>query len=529
MLNRELSKAIQYAVESGDSSQAVILMNKNNVDIRNPYVLKFLIDSFRVSKSPANWAQIFLTLQDNKSELNLTRLFDTVIDILKSLEGHPNSCYLIQVALLSFPEKKQEAMLELLTSRLSFCHPLLLAIGNFPQRIQENQLQNIIPLCIKKYHAFLLSELKRIYPDAYARICSKDIDKTAQTKADGLLSITDKKAFTNYMMEFVNGFGKITYDGALLTSAQIAERKNSKKDAYTFNPTIIRENEFPAYLDILASAPKPSRERFVIAGDKHWITGDIQINSDGRVSILFIDSLGLSAQQESKDNVLIIAISTVELIKQFSRVFSDADIHFSIDKRQNIPKGCSAFALDDARHLFVVEKYLPKQYHDAGLHGYLADASKNGNAIKILDNSEDTNLFEQKFDEINVNACHIPLPFMRTMQSRDLLKNIDSPYRSQAEKSAPINKKGELASHVAKNEFSKTPYNTSLERWLEKTGRYNADFLMTTEAEKLISLMHGLSLDGFKTRVQAVKQQEPASDMTSLLSGLDWSKLTNLK
>src|SRR3990167_5569816 len=108
----------------------------------------------------------------------------------------------------------------------------------------------------------------------------------------------------NYIAEkirhFEEGFGHLVYADGLLACAQI---KASKSD-YDFNPTVLRGPlefanspedlaEFRAYLSIIKqSGKKPLRERFIITG-QHWITGDIQIDADGKVQVLFLDSMGL--------------------------------------------------------------------------------------------------------------------------------------------------------------------------------------------------------------------------------------------
>src|SRR3990167_8388313 len=221
----------------------------------------------------------------------------------------------------------------------------------------------------------------------------------------------------NYIAEkirhFEEGFGHLVYADGLLACAQI---KASKSD-YDFNPTVLRGPlefanspedlaEFRAYLSIIKqSGKKPLRERFIITG-QHWITGDIQIDADGKVQVLFLDSMGLEYPVTSMH------INTADIINEFSNVFPDASIYFSKTRRQASGPGCSVFALDDVRHLFTVEKYLQSQY--TGLFSYLA--AQVGSSGNMAEPYRERKLANGG----TVHCIPIPLSLMRTTLSSRL-------------------------------------------------------------------------------------------------------------
>jgi hypothetical protein len=175
---------------------------------------------------------------------------------------------------------------------------------------------------------------------------------------------------------------------------------------------------------VLRDTPPPHRERFIIA-DKHWVTCDINITVDGQVSVIFLDSLGL-------ENIK--TFQTHAATKKVAKIFPGATIYVPNIIKQGAGIGCSVFALDDLTHLFTLERYLESRFNLSGLHGYLAE-QKLASKSETKDEAE----LENDGEAFVITACKLPLPLIRTMQSKDLFHIIDE--RPQEEKDVPVNKK----------------------------------------------------------------------------------------
>jgi hypothetical protein len=284
--------------------------------------------------------------------------------------------------------------------------------------------------------------------------------------------------------EFRHGFGKITFVGGLLTCAQVSARKT-----YTFNPTILQEEEedFKAYLEILKKEPGPLRERFVIYGRFHWMCGDISIDEYGRAQIVFIDSLGYSLGYAYFS----------EKFQEFSNCFPTGVIYFSAEKRQNSARGCSVFALDDVTHLFTLEQYLDKKYKSTGLFGYLAD-----HIIK-----QDAQLSASP-----VLPCQLPLSLERTKQSSKFFQAISG--REPMEQAQHVNKRGQNAELSAKEHFNlknEKLINDRLADKLQKMADHNASYLVNTQPEVISETKRQFTLEGFKNRIESARVTDQSS------------------
>lgn len=338
--------------------------------------------------------------------------------------------------------------------------------------------------------------------DASDEYLSIHLNQQEHAKLGMLLSVPDKSQdiFSEYSLQF-SGFGRIKYEGGLLTALQVNKRKKS----YKFNPTILNENnvksnEMREYIEALKNMNPPIRERFVLAGE-HWICGDIEINEKGEVNVLLVDSLGDIGEDH-------------HIIEKFNENFSGKKLNFYVDKtvRQNSSSGCSVFALDDVRHLYTVERYIPKVY-------------KN-NLFKYLE-GEHQRLQKENSIEMqkkNVKVTNLPLALVRTAQTSKLIKGKDGQrslieQRTQEEQVAPV-KKAKLGSLITAKIDAEAGFetinsklqNTRLNKKLNKMREYNIELMLSIEDFKTFKAeMNQYSLNSFKKRAEKQnKAQEHA-------------------
>lgn len=139
------------------------------------------------------------------------------------------------------------------------------------------------------YHNFeWLELLKKINPEVFNNI----IKQFPLDKKQNLYQILLRKSqiVSKYAKEFLEGFGNITYNGGLLTCAQIAQNK-----AYFFDPIILKDDkEFEDFIQFIKSNKeyfKNKSLKFAVSG-MHWISGMIEFDKTGKMEILFMDSLG---------------------------------------------------------------------------------------------------------------------------------------------------------------------------------------------------------------------------------------------
>ena len=265
------------------------------------------------------------------------------------------------------------------------------------------------------------------------------------------IDVLPKEEAKNIIGSQFNGeFGVMKHDGALLTVAQIASRKS-----YPFSPVVIdcgnrNYDKFKEFMALVKSAAPPCRERFILTGE-HWICGDLEIDKEGNLKVLFLDSLGTEMQEKGQPVVLDNNyVEYSDLVAYIKKEFQhNITCYFSSEIRQHDNDGCHVFALDDARHLYTVEqkKYLPEKYKESGLFGYLDDHA-NG----IYANNP---MLTEQVRTVEIKLCDLPLGFDRSMQTRrlfDVIKN-----RSSEEVNTIIDKKGRKAQEIAEADFKKTP------------------------------------------------------------------------
>jgi hypothetical protein len=303
---------------------------------------------------------------------------------------------------------------------------------------------------------------------------SYEISRVAENKKN---LVAEEKMINpaTLLNQFNDGFGNIKYDGVLLTCAQIQDRKKN----YIFNPTVLDESsnifeDFTLYLTLLKNANGPLRERFILTGN-HTVCGDIELEQDGSVSVFFKRTIYISNQV-----------------------------------RQSSVAGCYVFALDDLRHLFTVENYLPaidSTYKQTGLFGYLR-ANVERAMVKMDALRLQGQHTEEEFD-FPVLYTELPFSLQRTHQSTTLLSEI-IPRLPAAELNAAMNKKRQTpAQFKEKNtcfeynaQYGRV-FNTRLEQALNKFSFFNKKFVESNGYQALLiqQKMNPFTLENFKQRI----------------------------
>ena len=152
----------------------------------------------------------------------------------------------------------------------------------------------------------------------------------------------------------------------------------------------------------------------------------------------------------------------------------------------------------------LLQKYLDKKYETTGLFGYLKDNATH------TDLSEEKEVFT-RFPNLGLDwrffkhviPSRLPLPFLRTTQSRNLFDSIAS--RPPEEQQLPGEKSGKMVIEAAREDFVETEgkeVNQRLSRKLDKMMQNNARFFINVgDMNKIEEEMQQLTLSGFKRRV----------------------------
>jgi hypothetical protein len=444
-----------------------------------------LVDLYNKHKNPQHWLDVFLKLQESslfQKDINFSLIWlhvlkTTIISEAEQKKEDTIKYYgqIIQMMLTQYLEKEPQ-FLHQLTRNNNFLFCLPFAISTLESEMRQAVQAKLLQLAIEKYNPFVLERLTQDI--SLQNITSLEMKEKAVTlleyKKEGWSFLH------NYMQQFVNGFGKINYEGALLTCAQIAARKE-----YAFTPTVLMAPMLEEFFSSLKQVKPPFRERFMLVGI-HINTCDMIVDEKNHASIFIVDSLGSDGNFFLKN-----------IIFPLDTYFPNSSIYITHDERQASAMGCSVFALDDLRHLHTIERYLPTEYKtENGLFDYLKD-----NSFKDI-------TFENKGHTIHAKECQIPLVLERTRQAENLLTEI-IPSRV-LENKIPINKRGETALestfkffHEAKNKKGESKkHNKRLEKQLDKMVTYNAHFIMSNSLEKIKGEMEKFTLAAFKKRIQ---------------------------
>lgn len=296
-----------------------------------------------------------------------------------------------------------------------------------------------------------------------------------------------------FQNQFSNGFGNVNYQGALLTVAVMNKRK-----PYSFKPVVLKDTtEFKDFVQYLKQQPHPVRERFLIAPDKkHWISGDLYIDKNGTMNILFIDSLGIKkdlninyAEATARDSAGIIAEN-----------FEKYNIYVTHERRQEFGRACHIYSFDDLIHLYTVEKYLDKEYKNKGLFAYLEDQPFNKVALA------------SPTMDIKIKLSNLPIGYLRSMQDIDKLNTILNVTRA-SESNMVVNKKGQTVrgslesknSFQPKSETEPEVINKGLINKLKTITEHNLDFLLANSKDKVEEEMQKYTLAAYKNANLAKK------------------------
>ncbi|MFO1258569.1 MAG: hypothetical protein U1E78_09220 [Gammaproteobacteria bacterium] len=217
---------------------------------------------------------------------------------------------------------------------------------------------------------------------------------------------------------------------ALLVSTLLASSEKGGKPI-----TVMSTNDFIIYCHVIRENSIPMTELFLVH-DIHWVSGEIRILSDNQINVFFNDSLpSMLDQPGSPMNIM-------------GKIFSDVpDVHFYYPdvKLQRAPEGCKIFALDGCYRLDHIKEFLPK--------------SAQGDLFKYL---ADNKVHQESDSGIIFSSSKLPLYLMKTMQSRELIKNYET--RSLEERSLPLNKKIQNSEEVIKNRFLSDGQNKTIDK-----------------------------------------------------------------
>ncbi|MHB1949268.1 MAG: YopJ family acetyltransferase [Gammaproteobacteria bacterium] len=347
-------------------------------------------------------------------------------------------------------------------------------------------------IAIQRKNALVIQILQKESNDLYLKVVA-NLGTAEKEQLDILSSSREPKYMSNAILPFMRGFGNLYYKDGLLTAAEVRHRQIENKKDYEYTPTILNEvSEFNAYLLMIKNCKTlPINERFVIA-DTHWISGQIKVNENKQVEIVFIDPSGAKYSVEEKDSYESLSPTLIESIKLFNDIFhdipaADKQLYFDPTKRQH-DTGCSVFALDDCRHLFTVEKYmrsLPEGQRS--LFDYLKFHKKG----------------EKTVDGVTFTETQLPISFLRTKQSSKAFTLFST--RSEQEQKQKINKKGLTAAESTdqsyRAEHSSKKMNLRLKDKLTKMADHNFHYLFNTPSADVEKAKEEFTLAGFKKRM----------------------------
>ena len=355
--------------------------------------------------------------------------------------------------------------------------PIVFKLGDEEKITLYNE---IVKACLSQYNAPLLNQFYMLDKDYFQQIRTKlNLKEEENVKLNILLSFdneNDRCELYEVMSQFMDGPGNIITYGGQLTLGQFKHRKS-----LDMRTTIIEKDELLNYINLLKMASHPLKERFIISGE-HWITGQIEIETDGSTQILIMDSLGVD-----KDKNKFYA-KTEKIIETFAEQFSDSKIYLTSETRLHAPAGCSVIAIDDVRHLIHIERYIDEKYTKSGLFGYLAD---------VVDGYITTNN-----KQTNVICCRLPLTFYRTMQSKTSMEKILQT-RSEEINKCPINKRRQTLSDTAYSHFRMhdgDKRNMRVNYILEKFAKHNFKFFHEAKTSS-----NEFTLEGCKDRLMFIK------------------------
>lgn len=369
---------------------------------------------------------------------------------------------------------------------------------------KQEVFDQVLSFAIKYKSPDLLHFLKNTNADLFNKSISK-LDPTHADLAHKLLKLEDGNVTSRCMPKFVKGIGALDYECALLSCAAVADKATVGKKEYEFNPVVLKIEEIDDFIQFIHEHPVQigaESIKFVITGS-HWISGQLEYDENGNLNILIMDSLGLITDSLGDEHAKV-GYEMGLVIAALDKVGAKANIFHASERRQGAAKGCSVFALDDCRHLFTCERYLPSQY--LGLFDYLRKGKQAAQTAEAAD-------MESKQDEpgsavhapkrVTLTKTRLPLYLLKTWQSRKLR---DEAAMRKDEATLPINKKSliisaasAIASYFKLGADSKE-MNTRLDEKLARMRENCWSFLVKHTDDEVARSMSDFTLEGFKQR-----------------------------
>ncbi|EKD69993.1 MAG: hypothetical protein ACD_46C00682G0005 [uncultured bacterium] len=466
-LEKEDEETIIEFIESNRIQDAWYLANKKIFNENNNFLVRVIQDG--------KWNSRWITFLENAYAIDPQSI--KIIYPVFNMVGYSD----VITDLFLFLMKKPVAWYDYFDQMIFDNHTKELFIlaslkSDFAKQIITEELQ-------KAYDHFDAKQFQFFY--TLSPSLSKSLNLNSE-KIQLLMSVEkqNQDKFKDFMMQFTRGFGHINEEGVLLTCAQISDRKK-----YSFNPTVLNDDNFDKYLRLLSDMPYPLRERFYIKSI-HAICGDIWIDRDGCVSVLLIDSLGFEKSGYFR-----------EYGEKIGKQFSNAKIYVSYNKKQYSDMGCSVFAIDDLVHLYTMEKYLLNEFkpHPAPLHAYINKTAEE------LDESK-------THHGITIHACALPLRLQLNTQFRRVKSEVIPAY-SENETKLFVNKKNETAlqaieKHIERDEYTNEK-NKRLEHKLDRLAERNANFMAKGNFESKMLLF------GLEAKKHELKMHDKHIQLTS--------------
>jgi hypothetical protein len=429
MITRE--EVISLIEQGHYSNPKVALFIKEQLDDDYiSYIDELFKQGLGKSKQPENWIKLINLLHSkkifNKEDiLRITKsiLADTIYD------ANPN----INFLLIFIMEKYgKDTLVDLLTQK-NYKFQVQSFLSQIRAPLLEEVIQLFIKVCLHKFHATILNLLNKEYPEIFKPYVDK-LNEDLKNQAAFLLKFredTDAQATITYWVgQFANGFGAIDINGLKLICAEIKATKSN----YSFNPIICYDQPgLEKFLNNFKNS-KLDNARFIFKS-AHTICGEIRKNQDDNYEIFLLDSLG-------SESGLTLALKGI--ISKIITIIPNRTIYVSYEKRQYLEAGCTAFAVDDVRHLYTIENYLEKKYAKDGLFAYLDDN-------KVITTFVEHTVVGSTH-KFPIFISHIPISFIRTTQSRNLFDGM-FPRRSIEEKNTLVNKAKKLPEVSAKDHY----------------------------------------------------------------------------
>lgn len=484
--------------------------------------------AYSKAKDPALFINVVEACYKEYGKEKINQGLANVLPILgRELDGRNPKLFVdLKLLYLGHQEDAHDKIVDFLASDPDYTDCVIAHFKALDEKDQEKMFKDLVVMAVNKYNATLLDALKKMDPKGHETII--------RTLPEDRVKLIDqvqkeyRKEFSSYMKQFVNGFGNIDYEGALLTCAQFRDRKadpdrrnpkrpefTSKQKTYDVDVVVLNPkgqlDEYEEFMKAMKDADPPVRKKFILA-DTHWCIGEIKINEKGEAHLIVFDSLGKESNMFPE-----------EFINCFYETFQqneedkheEEQVHFSGPKRQHSRLGCSVIVLgEDLPYFYTVENYI--EQHD--LFEYAEEQLKRKKATEVLgqkqeQTEEENSIVSSSYQFTDhriqhgskkMHAFDIPIGFLRIKQSSSLFKEI---IPQHPEKNNIVNKYGETAMEgVILNEKEQ---NVRAEKKLERMAEENAKFFVANQGDGLKDKMQHFTFDAFQAQMEEQKNQKP--------------------